>query len=296
MSWLFSQALVAEYSVDTFSDGAPSAPSNGTPTPQAYLWRDRTTAAWRRFPSGMTCKPLTDDRGEAVLTSFLAAFHARTFQSPEKAQASTDKQAACGDTWRESSVRYDRDSSSWKTHRCLFTEVLPESSVTLPRWGSMRDGVCWERTTSARPTSGTASGLWPTPNLPTGGRSVKHVTDWRGRTAYHNGKKVQVGLEAAVKLWPTPTVDDRSNVTRKSGKFQSLTRKVMFPTPQASDCRNRGSADTPAIARRIEAGKQITLTMTVTGGQLNPTWVEWLMGWPLEWTALDALETDKYQR
>ena len=29
------------------------------------------------------------------------------------------------------------------------------------------------------------------------------------------------------------------------------------------------------------------------GGKLNPTWVEWLMGWPLEWTDLKPLETDK---
>ncbi len=42
-------------------------------------------------------------------------------------------------------------------------------------------------------------GMWPTPNVPNGGRSTKHVTDWRGKSAYHNGKKVQVGLESAVK-------------------------------------------------------------------------------------------------
>jgi DNA (cytosine-5)-methyltransferase 1 len=28
-------------------------------------------------------------------------------------------------------------------------------------------------------------------------------------------------------------------------------------------------------------------------GALNPTWVEWLMGWPLGWTDLKPLETDK---
>ena len=27
------------------------------------------------------------------------------------------------------------------------------------------------------------------------------------------------------------------------------------------------------------------------GGQLNPTWVEWLMGFPLGWTDLSASET-----
>ena len=25
-------------------------------------------------------------------------------------------------------------------------------------------------------------------------------------------------------------------------------------------------------------------------GQLNPPWVEWLMGWPLFWTSMDAIE------
>lgn len=31
------------------------------------------------------------------------------------------------------------------------------------------------------------------------------------------------------------------------------------------------------------------------GGQLNPRWVEWLMGWPIGWTSLEPLATDKYQ-
>lgn len=32
------------------------------------------------------------------------------------------------------------------------------------------------------------------------------------------------------------------------------------------------------------------------GGQLNPTWVEWLMGWPIGWTDLKPLETDKFRQ
>ena len=31
------------------------------------------------------------------------------------------------------------------------------------------------------------------------------------------------------------------------------------------------------------------------GGQLNPQWVEWLMGWPIGWTACTELETAKFQ-
>jgi hypothetical protein len=108
--------------------------------------------------------------------------------------------------------------------------------------------------------------LWPTPNVPNGGRSVKHVTDWRGRTAYHNGKKVQVGLEAAVKLWPTPTA-----VTNTGG---------------AALCKWGGSG--------ARAKLRTMVTPEELNGSLNPRWVEWLMGWPIGWTALPPLETAKF--
>jgi hypothetical protein len=35
---------------------------------------------------------------------------------------------------------------------------------------------------------------------------------------------------------------------------------------------------------------------SANGGRLNPTWVEWLMGWPLGATDLKPLEMDKYQQ
>ena len=78
MSWLFSQALVAEYLADTCSDGEPSVPSSGNPTQQAYCAPDRMTAFSRLSRFGMTYKPLTEDRGAELLTSYLADFRART--------------------------------------------------------------------------------------------------------------------------------------------------------------------------------------------------------------------------
>jgi DNA (cytosine-5)-methyltransferase 1 len=52
----------------------------------------------------------------------------------------------------------------------------------------------------------------------------------------------------------------------------------------------------PSIQRRIAKGKQIMLSQSVhpTSGQLNPTWVEWLMGWPLGWTDLKPSEMDRF--
>jgi hypothetical protein len=78
MSWLFSQALVVEYSEASSLDGAQSAQSNGSHTQLAYCAPDKMTAFSRLSRFGMTYKPLTATHGEALLMSYLAAFHAKT--------------------------------------------------------------------------------------------------------------------------------------------------------------------------------------------------------------------------
>ena len=81
MSWLFSQALVEEYSEGISLDGAQSAQSSGKPTQQAYCAPDKMTAFSRLSPSGMMFKPFEESRGEALLMSYLEAFRAKTSQS-----------------------------------------------------------------------------------------------------------------------------------------------------------------------------------------------------------------------
>jgi hypothetical protein len=223
MAWLISQALMrdfenshsspepaAESSAGISSDGAPSVPSSETPMLQAYCAPDRMKAFSRLSRSGMTFATLTADRGEAVLTWCLADSLAKTSAVPDAGQESTGPGRDCGERWRELLVKYDLDSSSWRTRRCLFDEALPWSSVTLPRWGMMRGGVCWERLTLGHRTRERGSGLWPTPTA-------------------HNAK------EGAY-----PAEYDRK---------------------------------TPTLGARV-------------GGKLNPTWIEWLMGWPTGWTDL----------
>jgi hypothetical protein len=80
MIWLFSQALVEDYSEGISLDGAQSAQSSGKPTQQAYCAPDKMTAFSRLSQFGMTYKPLTATHGEALLMSYLAAFHAKTSQ------------------------------------------------------------------------------------------------------------------------------------------------------------------------------------------------------------------------
>jgi hypothetical protein len=229
MSWHFSRALVEEYSQATCSVGKQSALLSLQPTPQAYLCKDRMTAFSRLSRFGMTFAPLTDGLGGELLTWYLGGFHVRTSARQGVAQELKGSAQDYGLKWPELSERYDPESSSWKTVHSLFQEDLHWSSVILPKWGMIVSGALFQHPTAARPISGTASGLWP--------------------------------------------------------------------TPQASDNRDRGNMSTPAIKRRIEKGKQVMLSMSVSeqNGRLNPVWVEWLMGWPLGWTDLKPLEMVRFQ-
>ena len=55
MSFIFSRALVAEFSPASFSGTDASAQSNTNPTPRPCLWHDRTMEPSRLSRFGMTC-------------------------------------------------------------------------------------------------------------------------------------------------------------------------------------------------------------------------------------------------
>ena len=225
MSWLFSQALVAEYLEANCLDGAPCAELSVMPTPHPFWHNGKPMESSQHSRFGQTSAVLTEQDGAALLMWFREGFRARTYPLPVNAKESTASDLACGRKWRESSVRFSLDSYSWKTAASLFDEDLPESWATLPEWGLMRDGVCWELILSERPTAAKERGsLLPTPS---GCRSGKnHVT---GRLDEWGGS---------------------SNPWRG----------------------------------------------TETGRTRSPSFEEWMMGWPIGWSALTALETARFQQ
>jgi len=183
MSWLFSQVLVEEYLAANSLDGEQSVQLNGKPTPLAYCAPDKMTEFSRLSRFGTMFKPLTENLGEELLMSYLEDFHAKTSQQQEKAQELMESDQECGEKWLASFVKYDHDSSSWKTHQCSLLGDLDEFSETWPRWGSMRIGECWELTMLEQNISGTEFGLWPTPTTPSGGGNCG------GSGAYKNALK-----------------------------------------------------------------------------------------------------------
>jgi hypothetical protein len=163
MSWLFSQALVAGFSAGTSSDGEPSAQLNVMPTARPFWHRDKTMEPSRFSRFGPTCVLLTEDRGQAVLTWFLAGFPAKTSASPAGAMGSTESAAASGWRWPASFAKFDPATSSWRTRQCSFIEDSTAFSGTWPAWGSMLDGECSELTPLVRPSTESESGFWQTP-------------------------------------------------------------------------------------------------------------------------------------
>ena len=273
MSFIFSRALVAEFSPASFSGTDASAQSNTNPTHRPCLWHDRTMEPSRLSRFGMKCERLMDDRGAVLLMSWLAASRVRTSAPQEMATESTASAPVSGAKWPESSVRYDPDSYSWKTAHCLWEEDLPWSSVTLPTWGMTRSGSVYQHPTAERPISATGAGLWPTPNC----------------IGFRSDGELAILAKSA---------KDESEYLAMSHRACNSKRMRFWPTATAtaykgwSPNHNRAMTDDRldySVERESFHPGQQTPPM-----RLNPEWVEWLMGWPIGHTGLKPLETGRY--
>ena len=128
-------------------------------------------------------------------------------------------------------------------------------------------------------TKGAEFLLWATPaaadSVGSHGRSL--------RTDIHNWKQG---------LWPTPTACgnyNRKGASKNSGDGLA-TAVRMWPTPTANCHQNPGEHGQGGQNLVTEVYKRDAGAIPTTG-QLNPTWVEWLMGFEPGWTDLNASET-----
>jgi hypothetical protein len=261
MSWLFSQVLVEAYSAANFLDGEQSAPLNGKPIPQAYCAPDKMTVFSRLSRFGMTYKPLTESLGQELLTLFREDFHAKTSALQEMETDLMESDQECGEKWHGLLARYDPDSHLWRTVQCSLLEGLNESLQTLPQWGMTVGGELYLLPTLVQNTEENEFGLSlvPTPTSSTG-------------VANHNSPTTLAGKRYTMNL---------------AGFVQLNPIRQMWGTPKAQDSRH-------ALRDRGKGNLGEQVSGLHNGGKLNPTWTEWLMGWPLEWTDLKPLVTDKF--
>ena len=148
----------------------------------------------------------------------------------------------------------------WPTPQAHDTGRTPEAHMEAKK--NMPGGPPSKATSLSVMVKGAEKGMWPTPT----------AQDAHNDAGPSQWERNSDPLNVAVKRWPTPT----------AGEWQ------MFSAPKSSP-----SGPDYARAGREESGGDDLATQVARGtpGQLNPTWVEWLMGFPLGWTDCERSET-----
>jgi hypothetical protein len=196
MSYIYSRALVEEYSEANCSDIDASALLNESHTPKPSWWHDKTMEPSRHSRFGMTYAPLTESLGEELLTWFVGGSLAKTSASQETGPDWTASGQGYGQKWRGLLAKYNPATHSLKTAQLSLLEDLTECCATLPRWGFMLDGELYPQPMLELCTSEKGYGYWPTPTV-CGNYNRKGASATSGD-----------GLATAVKMYPTPTRRD----------------------------------------------------------------------------------------
>jgi len=208
------------------------------------------------------------------------------------ASDSKEREPLFGPNSSDSFAKLGPDGSWLKTYQGFSQATVDGSWETFcgtwPQSGLMRNGECFRLPEWEPRTSDGECSLWPTPDT----NNHRDGTKLRKDNNLAEGGRHGVSLHHAV-MFPTPRASDGDKGTRSPEGFRrererrlcgmDLPTAVRFATPQATDGRRNGCEseqmrDSPNLPAQV-------------GGRLNPTWVEWLMGFPLGWTVLDASAT-----
>lgn len=145
-------------------------------------------------------------------------------------------------------------TSHWGSTMCYLTW---ETS------GTPRNRLLYRLVPSAPPKEETGCSLWPTPTASEiTARENIELTD-TGRRKCKNGSSHSLDLATTVKMWPTPTASQDYKPVRALAPSEA-----------------NGTHGTMLVGAMGSANPDLI------GGQLNPEWVETLMGFPRGWTEI----------
>jgi len=178
MSYTYLQGQEVESSEVYCWDIDPCALLSSMPMPGVSCLPDKKMDCSQDFQSGTMFAHLMESHGEGKPTLSVGVSHAKISAVQEKGQDSMVKKVVFGERCNVLFMRYDRNTSSLKTHHCLWEEDLQQSSVTLPRWGMTQDGVFLEQAPLVVGIYEKGAGCWPTPLKEEGpGGKHKKLTD-----------------------------------------------------------------------------------------------------------------------
>lgn len=324
MSWHYLREVAGESLEDICLGGEPLPLLKSKTTHAEFYCKGKLMDSYLDSLYGMTSAPLMDTPGEAKSMLSAGVFPVRTSPLQEKEMDSMVSGQDSGQKWRGWLAKFDPLSCSWRIAQCSLLEEECELLQSLPRWGMTRDGLLWEQPMWEHHTKGTEFGLLPdnesffhTPNttgMDGGSNSRKALrkrmetmptpNSWDGKRGPMSKElmetgKHQVSLVTYVKhnpeRFPTPTASDHKDQPTSSSwkakgainfKLSNPEIRAKWGTPKAQDSRH-------ALWDRGKSNLGEQVSGLHNGGKLNPNWVEWLMGWPIGWTDLKPLGTDK---
>ena len=286
------------YEQCTFSpeSGADSLPTSSSDTGQLSLLSGMDTPARSYGNAPQTDGSPACQCGRGTLdcsthpstpeawTSFMRASLARILASPEtKRGLALKHEAACTAKSSESLASFDPDTCSLRTSQQSLLTDSPPSSLTLPRSGLMRNGCVSELPIVGRRTTGTDGFCWPTVST----RGFVNDGDLIGLARMTDSFEEfsQMAYRAAAskkaRHWPTPRANKIGGYS-SAGYRPTLEQAVKYwPTPTARI--HKGGQQ---MTRKDGKSRMDMLDWAVEkdGGRLNPSWVEWLMGFPIGFT------------
>jgi hypothetical protein len=228
-------------------------------------------------------EPISSGSGrcqEALLSPGASRNYARTSAWPEKAQGSAGNGQGFGRKCTGSLAKYNPDSRTWKTAQQSLIADWDECLETWPTSG-MTAGMeffqlppleqsIYDNAGGALPNGETFATPTTMDRLPP--KSEKALL--REMTVARPGRSKPANLRDQVsnmdnwKVWPTPTATQHKGWSKNHNRANSNDRL---------DYKIEREANEDNLA-----------------GRLSPDWVEWLMLWPVGWTALEPLPADAW--
>lgn len=271
----YSQAQAEDCLQTNYSDIESLAQSKSKHIPEKFCLPGNLTEAYLDSLFGMmsphsepithTAPTTSNGLEPCQISASVGVSLAKTLAQQEKAQESQAKEAGYGASSLELLARLCPDTSLWKIPQCSLFEDLEQFLETWPRWGTLRNGACYQRETLADAICVIGAGY----------------------------------------SLPTPTCSDNYTQNLKSsqqkpGSMHSVTLpqalRLMLPTTGANEYKGSGKDryinSTHFRGAKMSEGLRTCETDPI---YLNPCFAEAMMGWPLEWSVLKPLATDKFQ-
>ena len=202
--------------------------------------------------------------GAAALISSLPVTRANHSAIQASAKAKTTP-ATFGPMSRASLVKSRRNGSSSKTSKAMSPWDLPRSPQSLRQWATMQRRDSLQRERLARATLGAGSSFWPTPTAGDNG----HFPDLKLAAgtvlivkthALTDASGGQIPLQNAARAWA------QLWMAMQALGWQPL--KVEYPS-----------------SHPVQVSFRSGIGSFQNGLISNPRFYDWMMGWPIGWTA-----------